>query len=155
MRQLIPTKYYIYNIYIYIYIYYCPEKCCEMYIGNGLYIYFTTPPPFRKRFFLPPRGLFSVYFLRKFGLFLSLLMVSCCSYTYVFVRCCGCLVLSCMYPCVSTSVSAAVFSVSYPLLAPLVVRCVFVSYRIVSYRIRSWCSYPYVFVSARIRIRIR
>ena len=41
-----------------------------MYVSNGLYIYFTTPLPFGKRFFLPPRGLVSEVFLRKFGLFL-------------------------------------------------------------------------------------
>ena len=90
-----------------------------MYGSNGLYIYFTTYPPFGKRFFLPPRGLVLEVFLRKFGLFLTQLMVSCCSYTYVFIRCCGRVMCSCMCPCVVVVVVVSVFPVawswSYPL----------------------------------------
>ncbi len=47
-----------------------------MYGSNGFYIRFTTPSPFGERFVLPPRGPFSVYFLRKFGLFRVLVPLS-------------------------------------------------------------------------------
>ena len=54
-------------------IYYIPyrhtKKCCKIYRGFGLYIYFTTPPLLRKHFFLAPRGPVLLDSLQDFQLF--------------------------------------------------------------------------------------
>ena len=56
--------------YLNIYIPYCrTKKCCKIYRGYGLYIYFTTPPLLRKHFFLAPRGPVLPDSLQDFQLF--------------------------------------------------------------------------------------